>query len=133
MYKGASQKKQRALGVAYIMSEAPHADDFVPTAGNCSARECREELARLNVERTQRVNELNAAKMKGDWAEIARLGLVIQTLCSRAGPFKLRLKDVRDQSEAQYLWDAVKEICDSDTLSKIVDRVREMRAVGETA
>ena len=128
MYKRTSRAMQHALRVDRIDPSRGMTGgiepDYIPSADNMSASQCRQELAQLSIEQARLSHELDIAKREGNRPEIARLGHQFQALGQRRTPIKHRLNTLKQDESHQILGDVIRDLCDEVTARRIFDECK---------
>lgn len=125
MYKLASRNMQRrAEGPVGAVSSSSFDQDFIPSAGNMSLEECRDELRQLAVELARTENELIVAKREQNKGHLVSLGHRIQGIVQRRGVIKQRIKTFRDADTSECLAQAIREVLPNELQRAVLLRAR---------
>lgn len=129
MYKGSSRSLQRKHRVIEIRKPSTcylADDDLIQSAANMGLDECREERRQLLVEKTQRENQLVAAKNSGDMASVTHLGARLQGIGLRVAMLKDRMKILTGENRNKAFGMALREFLDDQAIRKLFDRRDEI-------
>jgi hypothetical protein len=139
MYKGASQSLQRRHAVDKPHPSRGYIDggsdtrDVLPSPESMTTSQLKSEQAQLRLEMQKIEQELTIAKALGNNRAADAIGQRKMMHQTRLSAVNVTLRERNRGSDEAILSQAIRDVCDDETVTAIFARCRELRASGMSA